>query len=219
MAGMSRDRIKSWIAVGGIHRIHRGVYAVGHAGLTHHGRWKAATLAIPHSVLSHRSAAELWQMLRPTGGDPQVTVPYASWCATLADPARVATAAQVRRATREAETRGLPLRAGHISSRTDSGLEDDFFALCEHYRVPSPEKNARIGRYRVDFLWRPERLIAKVDGYIYHRGRTAFRDDRERDIWLELRGFTVVRFDDTRIDDDPAGIAEDLLRLLAIRAA
>jgi very-short-patch-repair endonuclease len=84
--------------------------------------------------------------------------------------------------------------------------------------VPEPENQAQIGPYRVDFLWRSERLIAEVDGYIYHRGRQAFRDDRDRDVWLEIQGFTVVRFDDTRIDQDPAGIASDLLRLLASRA-
>ena len=250
MAGLTEIAIRRRASAGRLHRIHRGVYAVGHAGLTDRGRWKAATLAVPRSVLSHRSAAELWQLLRPADGDPQVTVPYPASpvrrrdirifrsrtlasgrttmrdgipvtmpTRTLADLARVATPAEVRRATREAESRGLPLGADHISTRTDSDLEDDFFALCARYGVPLPEKNARIGRYRVDFLWRAERLIAEVDGYIYHRGRQAFRDDRDRDVWLELRGFTVVRFDDTRIDDDPRGIADDLLELLATRAA
>jgi very-short-patch-repair endonuclease len=136
---------------------------------------------------------------------------------TLADLAKVATPAEVRRATREAESKGLPLAEDHVSTKTDSDLEDDFFALCARFRVPLPEKRARIGRYRVDFLWRAEKLIAEVDGYIYHRGRQAFRDDRERDIWLELRGFRVARFDDTRIEEDPAGIASDLLGLLAAR--
>jgi hypothetical protein len=145
-------------------------------------------------------------------------IPVTMPARTLADLVRVATPAEVRRATRDAESRGLPLGDDHVSTKTDSDLEDDFFALCARYAVPLPEKNAPIGPYRVDFLWRPQRLVAEVDGYIYHRGRRAFRDDRERDVWLELRGFTVVRFDDTRIDDDPPGIASDLLRLLADRA-
>jgi very-short-patch-repair endonuclease len=145
-------------------------------------------------------------------------IPVTMPARTLADLARVATPAELRRATREAESRGLPLGDAHISTKTDSDLEDDFFDLCARHRVPLPEKRAVIGRYRVDFLWRPQRLIAEVDGYIYHRGRQAFRDDRDRDVWLELRGFTVVRFDDTRIADDPRGIAHDLLQLLAIHA-
>jgi hypothetical protein len=144
-------------------------------------------------------------------------IPVTMPARTLVDLAGVATAAEVRRATREAESRGLPLGVDHVSTKTDSDLEDDFFALCKRYGVPLPEKNARIGRFRVDFLWRRDRLIAEVDGYIYHRGRRAFRDDRDRDVWLEVHGFTVVRFDDTRIGDDPRGIAGDLLKLLATR--
>ena len=54
----------------------RGVYAVGHAGLSSRGRWKAATLALgANAVLSHQSAAELWGMLRERHGYPHVTVP------------------------------------------------------------------------------------------------------------------------------------------------
>ena len=49
----------------------------------------------------------------------------------------VATPAEVRRATREAESRGLPLDADHVSTKTDSELEDDFFALCTRYGVPA----------------------------------------------------------------------------------
>ena len=250
MVGLSATAVHDRHRAGRLHHIHRGVYAVGHDGLTDRGRWKAATLAIPRSVVSHRSAAELWELLRPNPGVPQITVPYPASpgrrqgirifrsrtlagtrttikdtipvtmpARTLADLARVATPADVRRATREAEKRGLPLADGHIPTKTDSDLEDDFFELCRRFDVPLPESQVRIGRYRVDFLWRAERLVAEVDGFIYHRGRQAFRDDREREVWLEIQGFTVVRFDDTRIDDDPAGIALDLARLLALRAA
>jgi predicted transcriptional regulator of viral defense system len=48
-----------------LHRIHRGVYAVGHQGLSKDGIWMAAVLACgPGAVLSHTSAARLWGMLR-----------------------------------------------------------------------------------------------------------------------------------------------------------
>ena len=43
-----------------MHRIHRGVYAVGHPKLTGYGHWMAAVLACgPKAVLSHRSTAGL----------------------------------------------------------------------------------------------------------------------------------------------------------------
>jgi predicted transcriptional regulator of viral defense system len=50
---------------GRLHRVHRGVYAVGHPVLTLNGRWMAAVLACGEgAALSHRSAAELWGLHR-----------------------------------------------------------------------------------------------------------------------------------------------------------
>ena len=64
--GMSEAAIKHRVAVRRLHRMHRGVYAVGHPHLTAHGRYLAAVLACGGSaVLSHRSAADLWE-LRPS---------------------------------------------------------------------------------------------------------------------------------------------------------
>jgi very-short-patch-repair endonuclease len=58
------DRVKA----GRLHRIHRGVYAVGHYRLSNEGRWIAAVLACGEdAVLSHRSAGQLWGILRPRG--------------------------------------------------------------------------------------------------------------------------------------------------------
>jgi predicted transcriptional regulator of viral defense system len=48
------------IDTGHLLRLHRGVYAVGHAQLRPEGRWLAAVLAAgPGTALSHRSAAAL----------------------------------------------------------------------------------------------------------------------------------------------------------------
>jgi predicted transcriptional regulator of viral defense system len=63
--GLSPSAIRSRVEAGRLHRIHRGVFAVGHPLLTVEGRWMAAVLACgPGAVLSHRSAAALWG-LRP----------------------------------------------------------------------------------------------------------------------------------------------------------
>ena len=62
---MGRRAIGHRLARGRLHAVHRGVYAVGHALLTPHGRWMAAVLAHgPSAVLSHCSAASLWGVLR-----------------------------------------------------------------------------------------------------------------------------------------------------------
>ena len=44
-AGMSAPAVTRAVAAGKLHRVHRGVYAVGHAGLSREGRWMAAVLA------------------------------------------------------------------------------------------------------------------------------------------------------------------------------
>jgi very-short-patch-repair endonuclease len=248
--GLTHATIWRRVAAGRLFRVHRGVYAVGHPGLTDHGRWRAATLAVPRAVLSHRSAAELWGLLRPRGGTPQVSVPYPAAPAkraririyrsrtlartrttsaqgipvtmparTLADLARVATPADVRRATRAAEKRGLPLDPDHVSDKTESDLERDFLAICRRHGVPEPRVNVEVGRHRVDFLWPEYGLVVETDGYVYHRGRQAMRDDNDRDIELELRGLSVVRVDDSRIVEDPAGLAAAVLGLLSSRLA
>jgi predicted transcriptional regulator of viral defense system len=59
--GLSAPAIGRWSATGQLHRVYRGVYAVGHAALTADGRWMAAVKACgPGAVLSHISAAALW---------------------------------------------------------------------------------------------------------------------------------------------------------------
>ena len=54
-----------------------------------------------------------------------------------------------------------------------------------------PESDVRVGRYRVDFLFRPERLIIEVDGYQFHGTRERFKGDRRRTAALTGMGFVV----------------------------
>jgi very-short-patch-repair endonuclease len=73
--GLTPSQITDWVRADRLHRIHRGVYAVGHPGLSIEGEWMAAVLARGKgAVLSHRSAAMLWRMLEPRRAVPHVTV-------------------------------------------------------------------------------------------------------------------------------------------------
>lgn len=72
-AGVSDAAVKGRVRSGRLHRVHRGVYALGHGYLSQEGRWMAAVLA-SGGALSHRSAATLWGLLPPKPGPSDVSV-------------------------------------------------------------------------------------------------------------------------------------------------
>src|SRR3954465_8897179 len=73
-AGLNAGAIPYRPKVGRLHRVHRGVYAVGHLPPSPHARAMAAVLACGSgAVLSHRSAAALWGITPPWRGDVEVT--------------------------------------------------------------------------------------------------------------------------------------------------
>jgi predicted transcriptional regulator of viral defense system len=62
--GLSDHGIAARARRGRLHRVHRGVYAVGHTALTMRGRFLAAVKACGDgAVLSHVSAAVLWDLV------------------------------------------------------------------------------------------------------------------------------------------------------------
>ncbi len=63
--GIAPATIGRWARAGHLHRLHRGVYAVGHPVLSQEGRWLAAVLACGGgAVLSHGPAGQL-QLIVP----------------------------------------------------------------------------------------------------------------------------------------------------------
>jgi len=73
--GLSERAIRVRVQRGSLHPIHRGVYAVGHPGLTRAGRFLAAVKACgPAAALSHVAAAVMWGYLEWDEVVPEVTV-------------------------------------------------------------------------------------------------------------------------------------------------
>jgi predicted transcriptional regulator of viral defense system len=271
--GLSPRAVRDRVATGRLTRIHRGVYAVGHARLTQRGRWMAAVLAYgPKARLSHRSSAAL-HGIRPDNR-PKIDVTFAgpsarsrpgidvhrsttlepadlatidgipctSLARTLLDLAEVVSERAVERAINEAEVlRTFDLRAvEEVLSRaagrrgaavlnrvladydgptmTDRELEERFFGLCRQASVPQPEVNGWVSlekgiAYKVDFLWRAERLGIETDGWGSHGTRQAFESDRRRDRLLSLAGWTVVRFTWRDVERRPLEVTETLAGL------
>ncbi|HEV7769673.1 MAG TPA: type IV toxin-antitoxin system AbiEi family antitoxin domain-containing protein [Solirubrobacterales bacterium] len=71
--GYSRDVVADATKAGRLHRLHRGVYAVGHLDLDWHSHCLAAVLACTPAVASHTSAGWLWGLLRYQPGVVDVT--------------------------------------------------------------------------------------------------------------------------------------------------
>jgi very-short-patch-repair endonuclease len=77
--GLTPRAIEHRLAIGRIHRIERGIYAVGRRQLGQRGRWMAAVLCCgSRAALSHRSAAALWGIGAERAGRIEVSVPFAS---------------------------------------------------------------------------------------------------------------------------------------------
>lgn len=121
----------------------------------------------------------------------------------------------VRRARRQAEIAGWRL-VGAEGRKTRSDLEKDFLELLRRYSLPLPETNAKVGKWEVDFLWREERVVVETDSFAYHRGSVAFEDDHARDLDLRDAAFTVLRFTERQLEEEPERVVADVARVLAL---
>ena len=76
--GLGEGAIDNRVSSGRLHPLYRGIYAVGHRSISRQGRWMAAVLAAgPNAVLSHGSAAALWDLQSTSSQRIDVTAPRA----------------------------------------------------------------------------------------------------------------------------------------------
>jgi very-short-patch-repair endonuclease len=101
--------------------------------------------------------------------------------------------------------------------RTRSELEDDFFALCRRYGLPTPISNTEIEGVEVDMHFSGTRLIVELDCYDYHRTPYEFDSDRRRDAYLKTKGYEILRVSDEWFNSDPGGVAATVAQLLAAK--
>jgi very-short-patch-repair endonuclease len=225
-AGLTPKGITRRVKAGHLHRLHRGVYAVGHPELSREGRWIAAVFACGEgAALSHGSAAALWKLSPTCPPLVHVTVPGTTGRARRRGIALHRSSTLTPRDTTlrrniPVTTQARTLRdLGWGTERTRSDLERLFLRLCRRHGIPKPEVNVRIGPYEVDFLWRAERLVVEVDGWKYHSDRRAFETDRARDRELARRGFTILRFTDRELSTQPNVVVTSLRAHLRERSS
>jgi hypothetical protein len=143
-AGVGRTQVTRRVQKGRLHRLHRGVYAVGHRSLSWRGRWLAAVLAAGDgAALSHASAAALWEFLRPIQGPVHVTI-----------------AAAARRGSRPGLQihRSRTLAPSHITRRhgiavtTPARTIEDLRTTVEPYLFRRALRQAELAGHRVPHL-------------------------------------------------------------------
>jgi hypothetical protein len=155
-------------------------------------------------------------------------IPVTTPARTLVDLAGLLDHTSVTRAVNEARLRlllrddELVATVNNSPGRTTRGLmpthaptrsvfEDAFLAFVDRYDLPRPEVNRVIHGYEVDVLWRPQRLVAELDGR-WHE--FAFEADREKDAHLLAHGLSTIRITWRRLTDTPAAEARRLRALL-----
>ncbi len=69
-------------------------------------------------------------------------------------------------------------------------------------RGASFRRETPIGPYIADFAWLSARIVVEVDGDSHEtdQGRA---HDKKRDAFLRAQGFTVIRFDNDQVIDNP----------------
>lgn len=266
--GLTAKAIAHRIHKGRLHRLGRGVYAVGRPDVGQNGRWMAAVLSCgPEALLSHRSAATLWGMV-PHFGDapPEVVVPgrlrrqrpgirvhrrddlsadhrrelegipVTDPVSTLVDLASCVVEWRVEKAINDAdrldlidpealraEVEDLPPRPGMACLRrllgcdalTDTGLERSFLRIVREARMSTPETQARVSGYRVDFYWPDLGLVAEVDGWAHHRTPGEQATDRRRDQAHARAGLTTLRFAEKQIRHEPREVKATLSTVMS----
>jgi very-short-patch-repair endonuclease len=96
-----------------------------------------------------------------------------------------------------------------------SEAEEVFRDLVRRARLPRPEVNVSVKGFEVDFYWRAQRLVVEVDGFNFHASRTAFENDRRRDVELAGAGIRVLRITWRQLKDEPEAILARLAQALA----
>ena len=87
-------------------------------------------------------------------------------------------------------------------------------AFCKRYDLPTPVTNTMVNGREVDALFPAERVIVEIDSWEFHRFRSNFEGDRDRDTDQLAGGYVTIRLTDERVKHTPEQEAERLHKIL-----
>lgn len=192
----------------------------------------------PHRLL-HGIRAHRVGQLRADEVTVLDRVPITTPARTLLDLARVAGSRDLERAVARAlrceltthgklaelvdrypKRRGVPalralLRGDGGPDFTRSPAEDQFRELVSKAKLPAPATNQLVAGHEVDVVWPAGRVVVEVDGFAYHRTRSTFEKDRERDAELAAAGYRVLRVTWQQLAEEPTAVVARVAQSLA----
>ena len=191
-AGVGSKGISLRVRDGRLHRLHPGVYAVGHTVLVPKGRTRRLdpedittidgirVTTIARTILDLAEVLNLRQLTtRIDRAEALKVFDLAELEATIA-----------RNPGPKTTTLREALGAEAPSERE---LQRRFLRLCRRHGLPEPQQEAPIGAYRADFYWPASRLVVETDGRAHHERRAAFERDRQRDLDVAALGIQTLR--------------------------
>jgi very-short-patch-repair endonuclease len=222
--GLTDHAIGWWVRTGRLHRIHRGVYALGHPVLSLRARWIAALLACgPSSMLSHRSAGVHYGLVEDhqriidittTGGrgSPEgvrvhrrkaETVRHDGLAVTTIDQTLIDLAAQLtprqlERAVDEAHRRGHRLAKQCLRGRKGAAALNALAARNRQGHTLTRSELERFLRLARNAGFPDPELNVDIEGFLVDA------------VWRDQR--VVIELDGARYHDQPGARANDRRR-------
>jgi very-short-patch-repair endonuclease len=182
-------------------------------------------VVVPQGVVRNRPGIRVHRRATTERKDRRVAgIPVTDPVLTLVDLASCVPQWQLERAINEADRldlidpealrtaiEPLPRRPGLARlrtlldryTRTDSTLERRFLSLVRSAGLPSPETQAWVNGFRVDFYWPRLGLVVETDGLRYHRTPVQQANDRRRDQAHAAAGLTNLRFAEAQVRFEP----------------
>jgi very-short-patch-repair endonuclease len=181
--GVGDGQLEHWVREGRLTPVLHTVFAVGDPTLGPRARMRAAALACPGAVVSHRSAAALL-------GIGEVAPFVLDLAGTYGEDGLRKT---FERVAAEGKVRSL--------------FEAKLLPLVAAAGLPMPRINAPVRTaervLEVDLLWDDERFVVEADSRRHHGTEVAFERDRKRDLELMEVHYEVLRVSWKQVEREP----------------
>ncbi|MBA2239893.1 MAG: type IV toxin-antitoxin system AbiEi family antitoxin domain-containing protein, partial [Solirubrobacterales bacterium] len=77
---------------------------------------------------------------------------------------------------------------------TESEAEELLLDIVHGAGLPRPETNVHVEGFRIDVLWRRERVVVEINGYAAHSRLETFKRDHRKRRTLQLAGYVPLEF-------------------------